>query len=114
MNRLYANPKYWITAILLSVLRQFHRFFPYHFKLRVLKVLGRIAYRVLRTRRNIATVNLSLCFPTMSIADRDAMVRRNFEHFFVSFLEIAISWWGKDEGMLDNVTFISLLLGPNT
>ncbi len=33
------------------------------------------------------------------------MVRRNFEHFFMSFVEIAISWWGRDDGVLDNVSF---------
>ena len=105
MNRLYANPRYWITALLLRVLWLFHQLFPYQFKLRVFRVLGRLAYRVTRARRNIAEVNLSLCFPNMSRVERDGMVRRNFEHFFISFLEIAISWWGKDEGMLDNVSF---------
>lgn len=106
MPRLYASPKYWITALLLSILRLFHKIFPYHFKLRVLQALGRIAYRANGTRRDIARVNIALCYPDMSSTDRDAMVRRNFEHFFVAFLELAISWWGKDEGMLDNVSFI--------
>ena len=106
MNRLYVNPKYWITALLLGILRLFHKFFPYHFKLRVFRALGRLAYKTTRARRNIAKVNLTLCYPDMSDADRDAMVKRNFEHFFVSFLEIAISWWGKDEGMVENVSFI--------
>jgi len=106
MHRPYTSPKYWITALLLGVLRVFHKLFPYHFKLRVLQALGRLVYRVSGSRRDIAKVNLALCYPNMSSADRDAMVRRNFEHFTVSFLELAISWWGKDEGRLDNVSFV--------
>ena len=90
---------------MLGALRLFHKLFPYHFKLRVFKALGRLAYHTARTRRGIATVNLSLCYPELSSDDRREMLRRNFEHFFVSFLELAISWWGKDEGMLDNVSF---------
>ena len=106
MYSLYAKPKYWITGLLLGTLWLSHRLLPYHLKLQIFRALGRIAFAFNHARRSIANVNLSLCYPDMSGDERDAMVRRNFEHFFVSFVEIAISWWGKDEGMLDNVSFI--------
>ncbi len=50
-------------------------------------------------------VNLSICFPEMTEAERKALIKRNFEHFAVSFVEIAISWWGKSDGMLDDVEY---------
>jgi len=80
--------------------------FPYRFKMRLYRLMGRVAYLISTSRRHVANVNLSLCYPDMSGADRRDMVRRNFEHLLVSFLEIGISWWGKSDGVLDNVTFI--------
>jgi len=82
-----------------------HKLLPYSAKLHIFRALGRIAYPLYRSRRKIARVNVSLCFPNMPDADRKALVRRTFENFFISFLEIAISWWGKDDGILDNVSF---------
>ena len=104
MVRLYANPRYWMTGLLLGIFWLFHKLLPYRVKLPICRALGRVAYRVFPSRRSIAEVNLSLCYPDMSEADRNAMVRRNFEQVFASILEVAISWWGKDDGMLDNVS----------
>lgn len=104
MFRLYTNPKYWITALSLGLLWLFHKLLPYHVKLPICRAFGRMAYRVFPSRRSIAEVNLSLCYPNLSETDRNAMVRRNFEHLFSSVLELGISWWGKDEGMLEEVT----------
>ncbi len=33
------------------------------------------------------------------------MVKANFEHWSISLLEIALSWWGDHEGVLDKVNF---------
>jgi len=93
-------------ALLLGVLWLFHILFPYRFKLRVYAVLGRPACLLSRSRRDIAQVNLSICYPEMTCAERDDMVRRNFEHFVISFLEVSISRWGKADGRLDDVTFL--------
>lgn len=103
MYRLYLDPRNWITALLLGVFWLAHRLLPYHFKLRILKALGRFVWLINRTRRHIVHVNLSICFPEMTSIERNDMGRRNFEHFFVSILEIAISWWGKADGRLDDV-----------
>ena len=105
MFSLYANPKYWVTGLLLGILWLIHKLLPYHLKLLIFRTMGRAAYRVFHSRRKVAMVNLSLCYPNMPDADREAMVQRNFEHFFVSFLEISISWWGREDGMLDSVSF---------
>ena len=105
MHSVYANPRYWVTGILLGAFWVFHKVFPYQFKVKALQLLGRLAFRIGGTRRHVADVNLSICYPQMSSADREKMVCRNFEHFSVSMLEIAISWWGKDDGRLDSISF---------
>ena len=105
MQSVYAKPRYWVTSILLGAFWVFHKVFPYQFKVKVLQLLGRLAFRVGSTRRHVADVNLSICYPEMSCDDREKLVRRNFEHFSVSLLEIAISWWGKDDGRLNNISF---------
>ena len=101
----YTHPKYYVTGLLLNLLWLMHKLLPYSAKLHIFRTLGRIAYPLYRSRRKVASVNVSLCFPDMTDADREALVRRTFESFFISFLEIAISWWGKDDGILDNVSF---------
>ncbi len=101
----YTHPKYYVTGLLLSLLWLTHRLLPYSVKLPIFRALGRIAYRLYRSRRKVASINVALCYPDMPIADQDALVRRTFENFFISFVEIAISWWGKDDGILDKVSF---------
>lgn len=105
MYRLYANPKNWITGINLGIMWLLHILLPYRIKLRICHAIGRIAYKMIPSRRSIAEVNLSLCFPDMPVSERNHLVQRNFEHFIAALIEIAISWWGKDEGLLDNVDF---------
>ena len=58
--------------------------------------LGRLLHRFGHERRNIALVNLRLCFPTMSEAERADLVKRHFEAFGRSFLERGLLWWASE------------------
>lgn len=63
-------------------------------------------YRTVHGLRNVMRVNLRICYPDMAPTDREQLVKRNFEEWGISFLEIAISWWGKSEDMPDNISFV--------
>ena len=54
-------------------------------------------------RRHIALTNLQLCFPEMNEAERQALVKRNFEEWGISLVEIAMSWFGTPEGFFDDL-----------
>jgi KDO2-lipid IV(A) lauroyltransferase len=59
--------------------------------------LGLVAYALARERRNVALVNLRLCFPQWSEAERRRITRHHFKVFSRSLLEHGILWWGSKE-----------------
>ncbi len=58
-------------------------------------VLGMALYALAKERRFVARTNLRLCFPHMSAAEREKLVRRNFRAFARSILERSILWWSS-------------------
>jgi Kdo2-lipid IVA lauroyltransferase/acyltransferase len=61
------------------------------------RLFGRILYAFGRERRRIALINLRLCFPDKSEAERVALARRHFEAFGRSFIERGLLWWAPEE-----------------
>ncbi len=57
--------------------------------------LGVLLYWVGRERRQVARINLRLCFPEMSDAAREKRVRMHFRAFARSVLERGILWWSS-------------------
>ncbi len=60
-------------------------------------VLGLLAYALAHKRRRIALVNLGLCFPQWSEAERRRIARRHFQALSRSVLEHGVLWWGSKE-----------------
>jgi Kdo2-lipid IVA lauroyltransferase/acyltransferase len=56
--------------------------------------LGALLLRLGRSRRHIASRNLELCFPEMSPAERDALLREHFAWLGRSLLERGLLWYG--------------------
>lgn len=61
------------------------------------EALGLALYALGRERRQVARTNVRLCFPALSGAGRERLVRRHFRAFGRSFLERAILWWSSPE-----------------
>ena len=59
--------------------------------------LGRLLYRLIPKRRRIVHINLRLCFPDMSEAERAVLAREHFALLGRSLLERGILWWGSAE-----------------
>ena len=59
--------------------------------------LGWLLYGFGRERRRIALTNLRLCFPDLSEAERDHLVRRHFVVFARAFLDRSLGWWAPRE-----------------
>src|SRR3990172_5551332 len=57
--------------------------------------LGLLLYALATERRKVASINLRLCFPEMSEADRQRLVRRNFQAFARSVIERGVLWWSS-------------------
>jgi len=68
---------------------------PYPLLLLLGNGLGLLMYALLPSRRRIARINLSLCFPELDAAARERLVRATFRSAGISVFENALSWWGS-------------------
>ncbi|GAB3463397.1 lipid A biosynthesis lauroyl acyltransferase [Azotobacter salinestris] len=66
---------------------------PYAWLLRLGRWLGALTYRLAGSRRRIARRNLELCFPELSAAEHERLLKENFASMGIAFFEMAISWW---------------------
>lgn len=58
--------------------------------------LGDLFYLLGRRRRNIARINIDLCFPELDEAERARLVRAHFRAAGFGLFETTLSWWGSD------------------
>jgi KDO2-lipid IV(A) lauroyltransferase len=90
------SPRYWPAWLgfgLLWLLTQF----PYRWQLAIGKRLGILSMYLSKNRRHIVDVNLRLCFPELTQAQRRLLCRRHFASLGISLLEVALGWWATDE-----------------
>jgi len=59
--------------------------------------IGRILLRLGKRRRHIAEVNLRLCFPEKSDAERELLLKEVFENTGMGMMELAWSWYAPLE-----------------
>lgn len=88
----FLHPRFWALWLglgLLWVLAQL----PYAVLLWLGRGLGGLMYHLAAERRAIAALNLQLCLPELSAADRERLLRENFASMGITFFEMAISWW---------------------
>lgn len=57
--------------------------------------IGALAWRMAGERRRAAAINLALCFPEQSPAERDVLLRASFRDFGIGLFEFARAWWGS-------------------
>lgn len=70
--------------------------------------IGRLAPYLAPSRRRAAEVNLALCFPQMSEAEREALLKDSFLALGVGLFEFARAWWGSIAPMRRDVVIEGL------
>lgn len=68
---------------------------PYRLQMRFGAGLGALAYHLVPGRRAVARINLELCYPQMSEAERAALLKAHFRSVGQGALETGICWWGS-------------------
>jgi KDO2-lipid IV(A) lauroyltransferase len=58
-------------------------------------LLGHLLYVLGRERREVALINLRLCFPEKTEAEREILARQNFIAFSRSVLDRTLGWWAS-------------------
>ena len=86
------HPRYWPHWLLVGVLRAL-AWLPLSAQRGLGRQLGRLSHRLLKRRREITRINLSLCFPDKAPDEIDALVRAHFVSVGIGFFETLSAWW---------------------
>ena len=57
--------------------------------------VGWLMFHLLRSRRRVAATNLALCFPELTDAQRERLLRANFRALGLGAFEFLRAWWGR-------------------
>ena len=98
----YWQPKYWPTWLGFGFLRLLS-LLPYGWQMAVGRYIGRIAHAGAAERRAIARRNIELCFPELSVEERNKLALEHFESLGISLIEMGLGRWASDE-MLNSMT----------
>ncbi|MFK8052285.1 MAG: LpxL/LpxP family Kdo(2)-lipid IV(A) lauroyl/palmitoleoyl acyltransferase [Woeseiaceae bacterium] len=85
-------PRYWGVWLAFGLLRLMS-LLPFNWQMRLGRTLGRISYRLNRSRRRIASRNLRLCFPDKNEDALQALVKSHFENLGITIFEMAMAYY---------------------
>lgn len=71
-------------------------------------IVGWLALRLSRRRREAARTNLALCLPELTDVERAALLRGNFRDVGIGLFEFARAWWGDAQPMRGTATIEGL------
>lgn len=103
----FAHPRYWFTWLTLGLFIVVAHI-PMRLTLPVGRLLGRLLYRLARSRRSVAATNVALCFPHLDAEARQRLVRDIFDSVGMGFIETAVALWGPDWQFTDRYTLSGL------
>ena len=85
-----------VVYILLGILWLLVKILPFRLQMNLGSLLGGVLFYALRTRREVARVNIGLCFPELAARDQEKMLRENFRSLGRGVFETGISWWASE------------------
>lgn len=89
----------WSMLALLRVIA----FLPYAIQLKAGAALGYILKKMAPSRQHIIHTNLNLCFPDLSLQQRQTMLNNNYTNLGISLIEIGLCWWWSKKKLLNMV-----------
>jgi len=100
----FLAPRFWGVWLGLGLLRLV-AMLPYAVQMALGRLFGRLLYAVVRERRQIAAINLQLCFPDLDEIERHRILKQHFESVGMSTFETGMCWWWPKK-RLDALTHI--------
>lgn len=83
-------------------------YLPAKLQYRIGMLLGQLMQPFMRSRAKVVRRNLELCFPEMSDAEREYLVKKILKNTGMMMIETAISWWASDRQLRRRVTYEGL------
>lgn len=93
----FRSPRYWPMWLLWYALRA-ASCLPFKAGLALGRGLGTLFRMVAARKRRIVRRNIETCFPQLSAAERERLIKRHFAAVGISFFEMAMAWfWPIDK-----------------
>jgi len=92
------TPDHWPTWLGLALFRVLHEL-SWPEKRRLARGLGWFIYHFVRVRRHVAEVNLELCFPEKSPAERRTLALAHFQSLALGLFETIAGWWSERDDL---------------
>lgn len=86
------HPKYWLTWLGFAVMALVAQL-PFRLQMFMGVYLGRLSYYLAGRRRYITERNLELCFPELTVQERQQWVYKHFEAIGLTVFEMGMSWF---------------------
>ncbi len=102
---LLLHPKYLPTWLGMGFI-YLCKFLPYKVVIFLGTLLGHLLHGVSPHRKQIAKVNMQLCFPEKNEEEIDDLVKSHFKNMGIGVFEIAIAWWSSTRA-IDNLKLSS-------
>jgi KDO2-lipid IV(A) lauroyltransferase len=103
----FLGPRFWALWLGLGFIRLVNAF-SLRVNLAVGRWLGRLAWRLSRRDRRIAEINVALCLPELTQAERNRLVREHFESLGCALIETGLVYWASDARLRRMLTFEGL------
>ncbi len=91
----YVAPMYWPVWLGLGVLRVVC-WLPHGMRMAIGRLVGQSLHAIGGARRAVVRRNLELCFPELSVGERNALAKRHFEALGMSVIEMGLGRWASD------------------
>jgi len=91
----YWQPRFWQMWISFGLLRV-AALFPYRAQLFMGGILGKAIRFLSPSRKHVVDINLRLCFPEKSQAERDKIRNGCYQNIGIALLEMAMCWWWSE------------------
>lgn len=98
----FLGPRHWPTWLGYACIWALAHL-PFSWQMATGKALGLLMYHVARSRRHICEVNIAICFPELSPAEQQKLVRDTFISNGIGVMEIGLSWCRKATDFKDRV-----------
>jgi KDO2-lipid IV(A) lauroyltransferase len=95
LDRRLLHPRNWSQWFTIGLL-YLGGLLPWRLQRLLAHLGGDLMYLLARFRRQVALVNIGLCFPELTPSQRRRMVREIFASHIMGLLETTVAWWGGD------------------
>lgn len=95
----YLAPRYWLYWLLIGILRLLI-FLPYAQQVRLGRHFGRLMLRFSHKMRSSAQQNLQHCFPELTQAEQEILLKKSFESAGIGAFETALAYWASNKRLL--------------